>query len=157
MPDSRAQTGTTTQNNCDTNVDGNAGCGVHSTGANSYGPAFNSNGGGWYAMERTNTFIKVWFWPRNSGSVPSDVSGGASSINTDNWGTPMAYFPNTSCNIDSHFNAANIIINLTFCGDWAGTVYSTSGCPSTCTDYVSNNPSAFTNAYFELASARVYQ
>ena len=37
-----------------------------------------------YAIERTNSFIKVWFWPRNSG-VPSDVSNGATSVNTDNW------------------------------------------------------------------------
>ena len=27
----------------------------------------------------------------------------------------MAYFPNTSCDINAHFNAANIIIDLTFC------------------------------------------
>ena len=36
-------------------------------------------------MERTNSFIKVWFWSRNSGSVPSDVQNGATSVNTDNW------------------------------------------------------------------------
>ena len=33
-------------------------------------------------MERTNSFIKVWFFPRNAG-MPSDI--GAATIDTDNW------------------------------------------------------------------------
>ncbi len=85
MPASRTMTGVSTATNCDVNTDGNTGCGVQATSANNYGPSFNANGGGWYAMERTNTFIKVWFWPRNGGSPPSDVSSGSGSINTDAW------------------------------------------------------------------------
>ncbi|KAI0314130.1 glycoside hydrolase family 16 protein [Amylostereum chailletii] len=157
MPDIRNETGVPTQASCDTAVNYNAGCGVHSPDANSYGPAFNANGGGWYAVERTDDFIKVWFWPRNSVDAPACVLEGDDNVNTDSWGTSFAYFPNTSCDIASHFNAANIIINLTFCGNWAGQSYSNDGCPGNCTDYVSNNPSAFTDAYFELASIRVYQ
>lgn len=82
MPASRAMTGTATINNCNVNTDGNTGCGVQAPTANSYGPSFNSNGGGIYAMERTNSFIKVWFWPRNTGT-PGDV--GTATISTDNW------------------------------------------------------------------------
>lgn len=59
--------------------------------ANSYGPAFNSAGGGWYAMERTNQHINVYFWSRNDGSVPSDVKNGASSINTSNWVSKVSH------------------------------------------------------------------
>ncbi|KAF8679935.1 glycoside hydrolase family 16 protein [Rhizoctonia solani] len=125
--------------------------------ANSYGPAFNSVGGGWYAMERTSTYIKVWFWPRNSGAVPSQVRNGASSIDTSTWGRPFALFVNSSCNIASKFGPENIIINLTFCGDWAGGVYGNSGCPGSCVDYVNNNPAAFKNAYWDIAALRVYQ
>lgn len=84
MPASRAMTGTASVNNCDVNTDGNSGCGVHAPTAQSYGPSFNAGGGGFYAMERTNSFIKVWFFPRNS-NIPSDMKSGASSINTDNW------------------------------------------------------------------------
>ncbi|KAJ7669535.1 laminarinase [Mycena polygramma] len=156
MPVSRSQTGTAASNNCDVAVNSNAGCGVKLNDARSYGPTFNSNGGGWYAVERTNTFIKVWFWPRN-GAVPADVKSGGASVDTDNWGTPSAFFPDTSCPLSSKFGPNNIVINLTFCGDWAGSVYGSSGCPSTCTDYVNNNPSAFTNAYFEFNSLRVYE
>jgi hypothetical protein len=107
---------------------------VKSPDNNSYGPAFNANGGGWYAMERTTTYIKVWFWSRNSAYVPAGVKSGAGSLDTSGWGTPTAVFVNNSCNIASHFGPENIIINLTFCGDWAGNtdVYRGSGCPSTC-------------------------
>ena len=65
-------------------------------------------------MERTPNFIKIWFWPRH-GNVPADVLNGSGSINTDAWGMPTAFFPNTQCDIRSHFTPANIIINLTFC------------------------------------------
>ncbi|KAF9528602.1 glycoside hydrolase family 16 protein [Crepidotus variabilis] len=157
MPASRSQTGSSTQLDCNTQVNGNAGCGVKFPAASSYGPSFNSNGGGWYALERASTYIKVWFWSRNDGSVPAEIKNGASTATPTNWGTPTAYFPNTSCNIPNYFQEHNIIINLTFCGDWAGGVYGSSGCPSTCVDYVNNNPGAFQNAYFDIASLRVYQ
>lgn len=35
-------------------------------------------------MERTTDFIKVWFWSRGD-SIPSDVSSGAGTVDTDNW------------------------------------------------------------------------
>ncbi|KAL0949940.1 hypothetical protein HGRIS_009965 [Hohenbuehelia grisea] len=155
MPASRAQSGNALQNDCNVAVNGNAGCGVQVPSGNSYGPAFNANGGGWYAVERTNSFIKVWFWARNDGSVPSAVRSGASSVNTDSWGTPVAFFPNTQCDLASHFQENNIIINLTFCGDWAGAVFASQGCPGTCEDFV-NNPANFANAFFDFAAMRVY-
>ncbi|KAI0736051.1 laminarinase [Earliella scabrosa] len=157
MPAVREQTGNAVQNNCDVAATGNAGCGVQVTAPNSYGPAFNNAGGGFYAMERTNSFIKVWFWSRSAGNIPSDILNGATTINTDNWGTPTAFFPSTSCNISSKFGAHNIVINLTFCGDWAGAVYGNSGCPGDCISYVNNNPAAFTNAYFDVQWLKVYQ
>lgn len=143
--------------NCDAYANGNAGCGVHINDNKSYGPQFNSNGGGWYAIEKRSTYIKIFFWERTSSSVPSDIKSPGSSINTSHWGTPAAYFPDTYCDLSTHFGAQNIIINLTFCGDWAGSVYSASGCPSTCVDYVDNNPSAFKNAYFEFNSLNIYE
>ncbi|KAI0065071.1 2 beta-glucan [Artomyces pyxidatus] len=157
MPASRTESGTPTGLDCNTAVNNNAGCSVQGNDPDNYGPGFNGNGGGWYAMERTDNFIRVWFWTRNDVNVPSDVANGASTIDTDNWHTPDAYFPNTDCDIASHFGAHNIIINLTFCGDWAGNVYASSGCPSSCVDYVNNNPSAFNNAYFTFHWVKVYE
>ncbi|KAF9817473.1 hypothetical protein IEO21_03430 [Rhodonia placenta] len=158
MPSSRDESGTPGSNNCDVNTDGNSGCGVSNPTDNSYGPDFNSAGGGWYAMERTSSVINVWFWTRTNGGVPSDVSSAASSIDTSNWGQPVGYFPNTDCDIGSVFGANNIIFDLTLCGSWAGlsSVYSAAGCPGDCVDYVNNNPSAFSEAYWDVASVNVY-
>ncbi|EPS93808.1 endo-1,3-beta-glucanase-like protein [Fomitopsis schrenkii] len=158
MPSSRTETGTPQTLDCDVNTDGNDGCGVQNPTTNSFGPDFNAAGGGWYAMQRTSTDVSVWFWSRTASNVPSDVSSGASSVNTGNWGTPAAYFPNTDCNLASVFSANNIIFDITLCGSWAGqsSIYSSAGCPGTCVDYVNNNPSAFSNAYWDVASVRVY-
>jgi len=66
---------------------------------------------------------------------------------------------------------------VTFCGDWAGqdSIFQGAGCPGTCVgkpclvvfhneilltnylDYVNNNPEAFSEAYFDFASIKVYQ
>ncbi|PPQ87879.1 hypothetical protein CVT26_005338, partial [Gymnopilus dilepis] len=71
-------------------------------------------------------------------------------------GIPVAYFPNTSCDFETHFEEHNIVINLTLCGDWAGTAYPPT-CPSTCVDHVNNDPQAFEEAFFEFVSIRVYE
>lgn len=88
-----------------------------------------------YAIERTASFIKVFFWSRSNASVPKDVSSPGSTINTDNWvwiswlkahqtlryffkwqGTPAAYFPSsTSCDFAAHLSPFNIVIDLDFC------------------------------------------
>jgi hypothetical protein len=83
-------------------VNYNAGCGVRMPTANSYGPAFNaagvskpalslsqgrtyeSGGGGYFAMERTSQFIKVWFWTRKS-DVPLAVRTGAWIMDTNSF------------------------------------------------------------------------
>lgn len=88
-----------------------------------------------FAIERTTTYINVWFWPQNVGNPPADVRNPVGTVNTANWvrllvgmrnsraeklildaqGTPFANFPNTQCDIASMFGPHNIIINLTFC------------------------------------------
>ncbi|KZT63997.1 glycoside hydrolase family 16 protein [Daedalea quercina L-15889] len=160
MPESRSQLGKTLSTNCsssDTIEDGNNGCSVDAPYTASYGKVFNTYGGGYYALERTAEFIRVWFWSRNDTSIPSDITSGASTINTGKWGTPIALFPNTDCNFASVFQRNNIIINLTFCGSWAGSSFNNNGCSGNCTDYVNYNPSAFEDAYWDFASVRIYQ
>ncbi|OJA13654.1 hypothetical protein AZE42_06891 [Rhizopogon vesiculosus] len=158
IPPFTTQLGTTLSTNCSAAFDFNEGCAVELAGNNSYGPAFNRIGGGWYAMERTNHYINVWFWARSDPFAPDDVTCGASTIDTGKWGIPAAHFPNTQCDLASHFGPNNIIINLTFCGAKAGnsTLYTAAGCPSDCETFVNDNPSAFENAYFQFSSIKVY-
>jgi len=80
----RDQTGTTQGTDCGTHSDNDPGCAVMDSNQNSYGPAFNKNGGGWYAIERSGSFINSWFWPRNA-SPPDEVRNGNDQINTDSW------------------------------------------------------------------------
>jgi len=150
MAAARDMSGTVKSTNCDANINGNAGCGVLLSKDNSYGDSFNKQTGGVYAMERTDTFIKVWYFPRSS--VPADTLSG--SPNPCGWGQPDAVFPlGASCGSD-FFGGQNIIFNIAFCGDWAGAVFNP-GCSGSCTDFVANNPQAFRESYWLINSLRV--
>ncbi|EIW80134.1 glycoside hydrolase family 16 protein [Coniophora puteana RWD-64-598 SS2] len=160
MPASRKMSGYATGGlDCSVYDTDNTGCGTKYTKANSFGPDFNNAGGGWYAIVKTSTAISMYFWGRNDGSVPNEVRNPGQTVNPASWGTPSAYYPSTQCNFNTHIGSQNIIINLAFCGDWAGaaSVYGASGCPSTCTDYVNSNPSAFSEAYFEFNALNIYE
>ncbi|WRT66161.1 uncharacterized protein IL334_003114 [Kwoniella shivajii] len=145
---------------CSAYVSGNTGCGVKMTGATngSYGGPVNGVGGGWYAMWRdveNSGGIYIWFWPRNSASVPDDVKNpNTATTNVANWGIPKANMTVPSCKKD--FNNHVIVFDLTFCGDYAGATYTSSGCPGTCSTFVRSNPAAFSEAYWSLNSLRVY-
>jgi len=118
------------QLDCNYLINGNNGCKVKDQRAQSYGNALNAAGGGWFALERSDSFIKLWFWPR-AGSAPTDVKVGGNQVNTAEWvskkvlhgklyfdnhqGLPVAYFSNESCDFAKFFDKHNIIINLTFC------------------------------------------
>jgi len=161
----RPQTGATVSDNCDASVNNNQGCGVlFSDSVPSYGAAFNLNGGGYYVMSRSRDCgIQVWFWPRDCPNIPSEIARGGlfrgPLFPDPAWGEPAADFPldPDSCKYDQHFDAHQIIFDLTFCGDWAGNAWATSGCGiDTCENFVNNNASAFRDAYWEINSLRVY-
>ncbi|KAG8907074.1 hypothetical protein FRC01_007826, partial [Tulasnella sp. 417] len=152
------QTGNLVSTDCNWEVNYNSGCGVQVDKSLSYGPDFNAAGGGWYAMERTSTYINIWFWSRNDPAVPGEVKNGSGAISPANWGAPYANYVNDSCDFDTHFGPENVIINLTLCGDWAGNEYIyPSTCPQTCVDHVNNDPASFQGAYWDIASLRVYE
>ncbi|KAH9475540.1 putative glycosidase C21B10.07 [Psilocybe cubensis] len=158
MPAKRRQKGVSGQLDCNSLVNANEGCKVTDPALPDYGPQFNVMGGGWYVLERTEEHISVWFWTRHDPSVPFEIKHGFLEVDSTTWGPPVAYFPNDDCNpMSKYFEEHNIIINLTLCGDWAGgPAYEQAGCPSTCADFVNNNPAAFIEAYFDFAAVRVY-
>lgn len=153
----RSMTGKATQADCNYKVNGNAGCGVKINKANSYGPAFNKKKGGIYAMQRTKKAIKVWFWPRGTG--PKNVRDGATLIAPKDWGKPVAHFPLGKDCPASKFSKMNIIINLTFCGDWAGSVFKGKDGKTglaACNGYVNDAPGEFKKAYWDIKALRIY-
>ncbi|KGO66225.1 Concanavalin A-like lectin/glucanase, subgroup [Penicillium italicum] len=151
-------TGTFLTGNCDVQAPGqsaNSGCAIQNDNTQSYGTGFNNVGGGIYATEWTGSAISVWFFP--SYAVPGDISSG--NPNPAGWGTPTARFAG-NCDINSHFNNLQIVFDITFCGDWAGSVWGSSSCASragSCVDYVQYDPAAFQETYWRVRSLKVYQ
>ncbi|KAL4250126.1 Glycosyl Hydrolase Family 16 [Abortiporus biennis] len=124
----------------------------------SFGREFNANGGGWYALERTPDDIRIWFWSRPDPSTPTAISSEAFTIDTSLWGTPIAHFPaSISCDLNEHFGPNNIIIDIALCGDLASATFTDAGCGTDCATFVDQNPTAFIDAYFDIASIRVFE
>jgi len=151
--------------NCAALETGNQGCGIQASQTNSFGAAFNSIGGGVYAMRWDDSGVAVWFFPRSS--IPSDITANAPV--PDNWGTPSAYWPASSCSPFQFFQNHSAIFDTTLCGDWAGSVWTSSGFPgqaqscaqltgvATCQEYVQQNGSALSEAYWEVRGVQIYQ
>ncbi|KUI65425.1 hypothetical protein VM1G_01250 [Cytospora mali] len=155
MDHKRKQTGTALHENCYWKANAQAGCGVQGN-TSTFGADYNTLGGGITAVEWRSAGIRVWQFERDN--IPDDITNNSPSPNS--WGKALADFPDTGCDIGSHFKNQSIIINIDLCGDWAGSnsVYTSEfGCPSNCTDYVANNPSEFTKAYWEFGAFQVYQ
>jgi hypothetical protein len=149
----RKETGTVLTENCFNGTDSNSGCGVQGPSA-SFGPEFNSAGGGIMAVELRSAGIRMWQFSRSS--IPDDVL--LETPDPSTWGTAAADFPSTSCDIGSHFNNQSIIVDIDLCGTWAGQadVYGES-CSGTCTDYVAQNALAFSSAFWEFGNFTIYQ
>ncbi|EJD03860.1 uncharacterized protein FOMMEDRAFT_167171 [Fomitiporia mediterranea MF3/22] len=151
--------------NCATTETGNTGCGMRADSNTTYGSGFNSVGGGVYATLWDDDQIAVYFFPR--GSIPQDLD--AEAPLPDTWGTPIARWPASNCDISKFFKSHTIIINTTFCGQWAGVLWGSTGVPgqgascatrtgySTCDEFVRNNGASFDQAYWEISSVKVYQ
>lgn len=134
------------------------GCKV--TGANgTSGTPFNQKGGGYYAMERTKQFIKIWYFPR--GSEPKSLVDGTPDVKA--FGKPMAHMQG-DCDFGEHFTGQKLVFNTDFCGDWAGGIFGQDGqCPmsdpdtfTSCKNYVAKNPEEFKEAYWKINSVQIF-
>ncbi|KAJ7103508.1 glycoside hydrolase family 16 protein [Mycena belliarum] len=138
--------------NCDGNANGNAGCGITEWSHASYGPFFEAQGGGIFAMKWDETGIAVYSFYRSA--IPADITSG--SPNPANWGVPVAALAPAACDPLAFFVNHSIIFDITFCGDWAGNSYATSGCPGSCPTRLMD-PSNFVNASWSINSLKVYK
>lgn len=151
------QSGTTTSNQCSLSA-GPAGCTVQGT-PGSYGTGFNEQGSGVYAIQWTDKFIKIWFFPRSA--IPKSIESGSPDVSE--FGTPMGNFQGT-CDIGKEFKPQKIVFDTTFCGDWAGSVFGQGdSCPLTkgdglasCIDFVATKPEEFKEAYWEINYLKTY-
>jgi len=152
-PVANAQAGTSV-GNADCGADGGfTGCGVTVDDDSSYGDGFNAAGGGVYAMEWNEAGISVWYWTHDN--VPD-----MSNPDPSSWGTAAASW-GSGCDYTTYFKDMNIIFDNTFCGDWAGQVWSGSTCVDStgapdCPTYVAEHPEAYDEAYWLVNSVKTY-
>jgi hypothetical protein len=129
------------------------------TGLATAGDAFNTQGGGVYVHDWTTEGITVWLFPRDN--LPADLVAGTPDSST--WTQkPLAKFTGKG-DFGTTLNNMQLIINIDFCGDWAGKpeVWTSSGAAkatgaNTCAEYVGANPEVYKEAYFEIGSVDFY-
>ncbi|KAI1821533.1 concanavalin A-like lectin/glucanase domain-containing protein [Xylaria intraflava] len=146
---------------CSTNPD-NIGCNFAApiSDTNTYGDAFNAEGGGVYAVEWDSNDIKIWHFPRSG--IPDDIKL-APMVDPEpsTWGPPQAMFGGAMCRPNSYFFNMSLVINTNFCGVYAGNIWGASDeCSKlapTCEEYVAKNPRVFSNAFWEINYIDVYQ
>jgi len=139
---------------CDGNVNSNSGCGFTDWSRASYGPYFDSQGGGVFATKWDEHEISTWSFYR--AAIPQDIIAGRP--NPSHWGVPSARLLPTNCNpLSKFFINMSIIFDITFCGDWAGNSYATfKSCPATCEERLME-PVNFQNATWVINNLKVYR
>jgi hypothetical protein len=160
-------------NTYSTSQSSNAGCGGWAASSNTYGNGMNAAGGGVYAMDWRQQGIRIWYFPPNA--IPSDITSGKPT--TSGWGTvcrtliililsrwETSQIRHATCHRTFTATTSFLILRIdsiiaddSFCGDWAGSVYTPWGCPGTCTNQVANNPASFNQGYFGVKSLKVYK
>eukprot|EP00026_Physarum_polycephalum_P013123 Phypoly_transcript_13495.p1 GENE.Phypoly_transcript_13495~~Phypoly_transcript_13495.p1 ORF type:complete len:339 (+),score=55.22 Phypoly_transcript_13495:108-1019(+) len=146
-----AESGNPTTGDCGA-AGGSPGCAIIDPDTWSYGLDFNAHGGGVYAMQWEADGVYVWLWARDF--IPNDIK--LNQPNPASWPNPRGRFAfNQGCNMGQYFNQHQMVIDLTFCGDWAGNTYP--GGINACNSYVQNNPAAFHDAFWAFNYIQVYQ
>ncbi|TFK29483.1 hypothetical protein FA15DRAFT_736446 [Coprinopsis marcescibilis] len=137
---------------CDSDVNGNAGCGIYEWSRSSYGPFFEEQGGGIIAMKWDENGIAVWSFFRNA--IPKDLAN--ETPETDTWGPPSAVLMPSRCDLGWYFKEHVIIFDITFCGVWAGVTYTDTQCPGTCETRMMD-PANFVNATWAINYLKIYR
>ncbi|KAJ4359479.1 uncharacterized protein N0V89_000033 [Didymosphaeria variabile] len=115
------------------------------------------------ALQVESDRIRIWHFKKTE--VPADLS--SASPNPDAWTkTPTVHITPKSCNFAQAFRHFRIIINITFCGSWAGDDFVNTNYAGQCkaqtgsTDcksWVANNPGDFVDTFFEFNSVKLFQ
>ncbi|KAK5987219.1 putative endo-1,3(4)-beta-glucanase [Cladobotryum mycophilum] len=123
-----------------------------------YNSPWASSSGGTYAIEWTSQYIKLYNFFR--GREPANL--GSSNPDTSSWGAPSVFLKGSECDIDRHFQNQRLIMDITFCGNPAGTddfwrqACSSKTGKATCADYVAGAPGDFVDSYFQIQDIRYF-
>ncbi len=153
-PDASRMTGKFIESlNCNF-ADGHKGCTTQGP-ESSFGPGLNHLGGGVFAMLWTTSSISIWHWARQN--IPANITSGAPPDPTQ-WGLPTSYFQLGANCPAKHFLNHHLVLNTTFCGEWAGPTFRgpTGHGIDACNSYVSHNPKMFADAYWDINYIHAY-
>jgi len=146
-------TGDVLGTNCYSTESADAGCGISDTNTTSFGYGFNNAEGGVYVLLwDTTTGMSIWNFAR--ADIPADITN--QTPTPANWGTPAGFWSSQTCDIAANFYEHSMVIDTTICGGWAGSAYSSSGCPGTCSDMVANATN-FVDAKWVINYLAVFQ
>lgn len=145
-------------------------CGVHAADG-TFGDDINRKGGAVWALLVADDRIKVWHFDRNN--VPEDLHVkneidrdgqlGKAAVDPDKWGKPVMDFSEGACDIAKAWRKMKIVINITFCGSYAGDAWSGyTECNKktrhdTCEAFVAGNPNAFKDGSFSINSVKLFE
>ncbi|KAJ4423223.1 hypothetical protein N0V82_002084 [Gnomoniopsis sp. IMI 355080] len=146
--------GTVMTQNCNNEEDG-TGCGVKDDSG-----VWSSTTGATFAMEWTDSAIKIWSWLPSA--VPSDITAGTPDPSSNAWGNPTLLVEQANCDLSKSFANQQLVFDIDFCGDTAGSpTFWNETCSAqtgaTCANYVANNPSAFAETYFMIEGIQYYK
>ncbi|GMI48331.1 hypothetical protein TrCOL_g8825 [Triparma columacea] len=150
----------------------NQGCVMVSTEKDTLGEGLNERGGAIYALEwdPSSRHIRSWVFPKdrplplNLEAALENSGEGDVLPDPEQWPLPYGYFPigpGTDCAL-THFKHMRLVFNLAFCGSVSGTRFK-QDCPAlasnfdTCEDYISSNPDAMSQAYWDVSGVYVYE
>eukprot|EP00484_Ammonia_sp_Unknown_P027494 CAMPEP_0197032096 /NCGR_PEP_ID=MMETSP1384-20130603/10853_1 /TAXON_ID=29189 /ORGANISM="Ammonia sp." /LENGTH=554 /DNA_ID=CAMNT_0042461701 /DNA_START=27 /DNA_END=1691 /DNA_ORIENTATION=- len=141
----------------------NQGCSVRGR-TGTFGSSWNSGGGGVAILLLDKSEVNgIKIWMKKRSNIPDIIY--SSEITTAQMtaflGTPDAYFPFGSHCPSSSFNTQRLTINTALCGDWAGGVWSSSGCATStgygsCSDFVRWERAQFSNAYWQIKYLKIF-
>ncbi|KIJ54491.1 glycoside hydrolase family 16 protein [Sphaerobolus stellatus SS14] len=156
--DNPLMTGLINSTDCNSEANSNQGCVVTDPRTDSYGEAFAKQGGGMFVTEFAPSGIAIWFFER--ASIPDALNGNnISTVDTSTLGTPVANYSSSSCSPNAFFEAQQLILDITLCGDFAGNanVFAQTCSGSCYNDFVIGPPSGYDNAYFEIKSIKTFK
>ncbi|KAH7090144.1 glycoside hydrolase family 16 protein [Auriculariales sp. MPI-PUGE-AT-0066] len=155
----RVQSGRIKAQDCNAFANGNVGCGVYGSKGNDFGPKLNSGNGGYFAFQRTDDEVNVWFFKRYTQGIPADIlDPRRTSVNPATWGAPDAHWSSSnSCDLKAKLAKMKIVMNLTFCGGFGGHTFPLPGGTPGCEDFVRNNPQEFKDAMWKVYGLRIYE
>ncbi|KAF3763894.1 family 16 glycoside hydrolase, partial [Cryphonectria parasitica EP155] len=145
--------GTVLTQQCNNNDTG-TGCGVQDDSG-----VWGSVTGATFAMEWTDSAIKIWSWIPTS--VPADVTAGTPDPSSSAWGNPTLLVEQDNCDLSKSFANQQLVFDIDFCGDTAGssTIWDAtcSAFGDSCSAYVAENPLAFAETYFMVEGIQFYE